>query len=66
MKEENKVKVKGVLYFLLIALYAVAVIGGIGQSIFMKQYAFVAEIVFLGALAFPAVKKIFQSLREGK
>lgn len=50
---------KGGIWFFTIFLYIIAVIGGIGYSIYDGNYIIAAAIAVCAVLAFPKVKEIF-------
>lgn len=46
--------------------YIFGVVGGIGCSIWLKNYELVVAVVLLGIIGFPAFKRAFNYLRSGE
>ena len=58
-------KVKHIIDFILLFVYAIGVLGGFGYTLSSKGGGFTAVcILVLGGLAFPTVKRIFDDLRN--
>lgn len=53
---------KGFLYVVVLLLYAMGVIGGIGYAIYNGAYPIAVGVAVTGWLAFPKVKKIFKTI----
>ena len=53
---------KGFLYLLVLLLYAMGVIGGIGYAIYNGAYPIAVGVAVTGWLAFPKVKEIFKTI----
>ena len=53
---------KGFLYLMVLLLYAMGVIGGIGYSIYNGAYPIAVGVAVTGWLAFPKVKEIFKTI----
>lgn len=54
---------KQFIAFILLALYVVGVIGGIGYSVFYGGYLIAVGIVATAYLAFPKAKELFEILK---
>lgn len=58
-------RVKKILQFIALFMYAIGLLGGFGYTLSSKGGGFTAVcILVLGALAFPTVKRIFDDLRN--
>ena len=55
---------KGFMYLVVLLLYAMGVIGGIGYAIYIGAYPIAVGVAVNGWLAFPKVKEMFQWLTE--
>ena len=53
---------KGFLYLMVLLLYAMGVIGGIGYAIYNGAYPIAVGVAVTGWLAFPKVKEIFKTI----
>lgn len=57
-----KIKVMKVYYFIMLCLYILGVIGGIGYSIYNGAYPIAVGVVALGYMAFDKIKYYIQEL----
>ena len=53
---------KKVLYFLLLILTVIGIIGGIGYGIYDGRWVIAVGIAVAGYMAWPKVKKVFEEL----
>jgi uncharacterized membrane protein len=53
---------KRVLYFLLLFLTLIGIIGGIGYGIYDGRWVIAVGIAVAGYMAWPKVKKVFEEL----
>jgi len=53
-----------VYYFIMLCLYVVGVIGGIGYAIYCGAYPVAVGVAATGFLAYPKVKECFDKLTE--
>lgn len=57
-------KYKGFIYFVLICLYILGTIGGIGYTIYNGAYPIAVGVAVCGWLAFPKANEIYGKLTE--
>ena len=57
-------KYKGLIYFLLICLYILGAIGGVGYALHNHAYLIAIGVVVVSAMALPQVVKYYQMLTE--
>ena len=57
-------KYKGFIYFLLICLYVLGTIGGIGYTLYNKAYVIAVGVAAVAAMAFPYIKGKFKKMVE--
>lgn len=55
---------KKILSFILLCLYALGTIGGIGYAIYGGSYAIAVGVAALAYLAYPKAKECFDNLRD--
>lgn len=51
--------------FAILLCYLVALIGGVGYTVYNKAYVVTVAVVMLGVIAFPQLKKAWQNLING-
>lgn len=56
---------KKILYFVLICLYALGVIGGVGYTLWCGAYLIAIGIASLGWMAWPKVVECWKVLNDG-
>ena len=57
-------KYKGFIYFLLICLYILGTIGGIGYACYNHAYLIAVGVAAVAAMAFPYIKGVFKKMVE--
>lgn len=57
-------KYKGFIYFVLICLYILSSIGGIGYACYNKVYPVAVGVAAVAAMAFPYIKGVFKKMVE--
>lgn len=55
---------KKIVYLILLFLYAMGTIGGIGYACYCKAYLIAIAVAVLAAMAFPTAKKWFNELND--
>jgi len=55
---------KKILYFVLLFLWAMGILGGIGYSIYGGAWPIAAGVVVAGVLSWPKVKSLYNKLNE--
>lgn len=55
---------KKILYFVVICLYALGVIGGLGWTLYNRAYLIAFGVFVLGVMAFPTLRAVFHKLME--
>lgn len=53
---------KKILYFLLLVLYVIGLIGGIGYCVYNHAWVIAIGVVVLGVMGFPMAKECFEKL----
>ena len=53
-----------VYYFIMLCLYILGVIGGIGYSLYNGAYPIAAGVVALGYMSYPKLKEYFNKLNN--
>lgn len=57
-------KTRKILYFVMLALYALGAIGGIGYALYGRAYPVAVGVAATAWLAWPQVKTIYNRLTE--
>jgi uncharacterized membrane protein len=55
---------KKILYFVLLFLWAMGILGGIGYSIYGGAWPIAVGVVVAGVLSWPKVKSLYNKLNE--
>ena len=55
---------KKILYFVMLFLYLLGVLGGIGYAAYNKAYVIVVGIIATGYMAYPKAKEYFKLLTD--
>ena len=55
---------KGAIALVILMLYAIGVVGGIGNLCYYHQYVPALGVLVTGVLAFPTVKRFFKKMSE--
>lgn len=55
---------KGAIALVILMLYAIGVVGGIGNLCYYHQYVPAIGVLATGVLAFPTVKRFFKKMLE--
>ena len=53
-----------IVYFLVLTLYLLGVIGGIGYTVYTNAYVITLGIVVTSYLAFPKAKELFKKMLQ--
>lgn len=53
---------KGIIYFIILALYILGSIGGFGYAIYSEAYLISIAVLALAVMAWPTAKKCFKEL----
>ena len=53
-----------ILYFLILILAALGLLGGLGYLLYLRQFAIALGTCALGYLAYPKAKELFEKLSE--
>lgn len=57
-------KYKGFICFVLIALYVLGSIGGLGYTLYNKAYVIAVGVLAVVIMAFPYIKGVFKKMVE--
>jgi len=52
--------------FILLCLYAVGIIGGVGYTLYCRAWFIAACVIALGGMAFPTAKRFYKELFDKK
>ena len=55
---------KKLIYFILLFLYVIGAIGGIGYTVYIHEYVIAAGVAVLAGMAYPTAKKLFNEMQE--
>ena len=55
---------KGLLQFIILALYVLGAIGGFGYACYSGAYLIAVAVLVLAVMAFPTAKRIFKEWTE--
>ena len=61
---KNQEKMKKIISFIMVCLYALGVIGGIGSAIYADAWPCAIGVVALAVMAWPQLKAYFNYLKE--
>ena len=55
---------KKYIYLVILFLYAMGVIGGIGYTLYCNEYVIAVAVAVLGAMAYPTAKELYKKIME--